>query len=369
MTSEQWPNKGGEVIRVAIAMAILSALSTIWRLALRFRVSPWMGLSDWLMLAGTTTSFVCNIPFIIRAANAGAGRFMADPFWTADRTSTFIQFEFITICLQMYAMFLVKLSICSYLLALDFSRKFRVIIWFITSIVVTFNLIMPLLMHFASCRPFYFRWNPEIEAECWPMMVGKVTEYAQIVSNICTDLVYASAPLVCFRRADLTNQMRFKVRLMFLLALAGTAASVVKMVKLHQWLHSNEPFYDIADLAIWGINEIAICIIVANLPIQRKSICSAVALVVPEHLHSRFGLESGDEHSEDEIYQSTRENTRQTPYTAPEMDDGSEMAIIQLENGRIVMAPTTPGPAVVRESGSQGTLTTFWNNDSKDSFT
>lgn len=50
---EPWPNRGPEVVRVALAMAILAALSTIWRLVLRFRVSPWMGLSDWLMFAGT----------------------------------------------------------------------------------------------------------------------------------------------------------------------------------------------------------------------------------------------------------------------------------------------------------------------------
>lgn len=53
MHAEQWPNKGGQVIRVAIAMSVISMLSTIWRLVVRFRVSPWMGFSDWLMLAGS----------------------------------------------------------------------------------------------------------------------------------------------------------------------------------------------------------------------------------------------------------------------------------------------------------------------------
>jgi hypothetical protein len=134
-------------------------------------------------------SFVCNIAFVIRGVYAGAGRLVADPFWTSDRTYTFIHFQFISICLQMYAMFLVKLSVCTYLLALNFSRKFRVIMWIVTLIVVIFNLAMPLLFHFWSCRPYYFRWNPEIVPECWPEIVGTVTEYAQIVSNICTDLV------------------------------------------------------------------------------------------------------------------------------------------------------------------------------------
>lgn len=101
----------------------------------------------------------------------------------------FIRLQFITISLQMYGMFLVKLSVCVYLLALNFSRRFRMIMWFITLVVVTFNLVMPLLMHFASCRPFYYRWHPELEPECWPIEIGTFTEYAQISSNIVIDLV------------------------------------------------------------------------------------------------------------------------------------------------------------------------------------
>lgn len=60
MTLDEWPNKGPEVVRVAIVMAVLSALSTIWRLVLRFRVSAYMGSSDWLMLFGTVR---CEVHF------------------------------------------------------------------------------------------------------------------------------------------------------------------------------------------------------------------------------------------------------------------------------------------------------------------
>lgn len=134
-------------------------------------------------------SFVCNIPFVIFGVHAGAGRLLSDPFWASHRIHTSNHFQFISISLQMNAMFLVKLSVCAYLLALNFSRRFRGIMWLVTLIVVIFNLIMPLLFCFWSCRPYYFRWHPEIVPECWPEMVGTVAEYAQIVSNICTDLV------------------------------------------------------------------------------------------------------------------------------------------------------------------------------------
>ena len=143
---------------------------------------------------------------------------------------------------------------------------------------------------------------------------------------------------------------------------------MVKIYVLHRWLQSSEPFYDVADLCIWGINEISICIIVANLPIQRRSICRAIALIVPDQLHSRLGIESVPESTEDDLYARTCEDSRRARSATPGADDGSEMAIIELENGRIVMAPRAPTPvAAVRESSSQGTLATFWRNDSKES--
>ncbi|KAJ4288112.1 hypothetical protein N0V90_012129 [Kalmusia sp. IMI 367209] len=164
-------------------------------------------------------SFVCNIPFVLRSAHGGMGRLKADPFFTPDRILTFNHLQFISICLQMYAMFLVKLSVCCYLLPLNFSRKFRIIMWIVTLIVVTFNLVMPALLHFAYCRPYYYRWNPSIKPDCWNHTVGSTAEYAQVFSNIATDLVYASAPLVYLSQANLTKQLRWKVRVMFLLAL------------------------------------------------------------------------------------------------------------------------------------------------------
>jgi hypothetical protein len=122
-------------------------------------------------------------------------------------------------------------------------------------------------------------------------------------------------------------------------------------------------------LSIWGINEVSICILVANLPIQRRSLCRAVAFIVPDHLHLQLGIERDLGYVEDDVFTSTVDDPRRTRSITPSADDGSEMAIIELESGRIVMAPRTPTRAAVREDLGQGTLATFWRNDSKESFT
>ena len=124
-----------------------------------------------------------------------------------------------------------------------------------------------------------------------------------------------------------------------------------------------------ADLCVWGMNEIFICIVVANLPMQRRSFFSILATVLPERITTRLGiqLESLRYHDDavsDLFYTSRRMESRiMSTHLA---DDASEMAVLALENGRIVMVPKMAATRERRRSSAA--LKTFWNNSSKDSF-
>ena len=100
-------------------------------------------------------------------------------------------------------MFLVKASICAYLMALDFGRSYRILIWTSVVIVVLCNFIMMLILHFAYCRPYYSRWDFTVKQECWPAAVSEATAYVQIASNIFTDLVSTSHTAGFNRKTDL----------------------------------------------------------------------------------------------------------------------------------------------------------------------
>ena len=115
---------------------------------------------------------------------------MADPYWLVPgHTSNQLHLIFITQTLNVYAMFLVKLSICAYLMALDFARSYRILIWFSVVVVVLCNFVMMLILHFAYCRPYWSRWDTTVEGSCWPLAVSEASGYVQIASNILTDLV------------------------------------------------------------------------------------------------------------------------------------------------------------------------------------
>jgi hypothetical protein len=51
-STEEWPNRGHELIVTASTMATLCTLVAGWRIIVRMQVKPWLGISDWLMIGG-----------------------------------------------------------------------------------------------------------------------------------------------------------------------------------------------------------------------------------------------------------------------------------------------------------------------------
>jgi hypothetical protein len=77
-----------------------------------------------ISISGMVLSIVCGL--------SGAGRLLGDPFWQPDAVDKMIFQNHLTFATQLcnvYGMFVVKLSICAYLLALNFSKTYRWVIW------------------------------------------------------------------------------------------------------------------------------------------------------------------------------------------------------------------------------------------------
>jgi hypothetical protein len=72
------------------------------------------------------------ISVTIVAGFNGAGRLLGDPFWKPDAVEKMVYLNHLTFASQLrnvYGMWVVKLSICAYLLVLDFSRRYRWVVW------------------------------------------------------------------------------------------------------------------------------------------------------------------------------------------------------------------------------------------------
>lgn len=122
----------------------------------------------------------------------------------------------------MYAMFFAKLSICAYLLALNFSRTYSRIVLASIVLICVCNFILPMLSHWAACRPVSARWDRSIEPadkKCWPQQVHMYITFIQSFTNVLTDLLYAAAPLIYLRHAKLGRYTQWGVRIVFFAAL------------------------------------------------------------------------------------------------------------------------------------------------------
>jgi hypothetical protein len=86
--------------------------------------------------------------------------------------------------------------------------------------VTIFNFALPAIQHFGLCRPFASRWDIRItNKECWPQVVRIGIAYTQAISNIITDLVYATAPIAYIWSVRLSRRTRWSVRMVFLMSL------------------------------------------------------------------------------------------------------------------------------------------------------
>ncbi|KAF1832844.1 hypothetical protein BDW02DRAFT_528991, partial [Decorospora gaudefroyi] len=252
-------------------MMIFSTAFTIWRIVVRFKLSPWMGPSDWLMILGMVCAVVeqwrygsyrrvgsqrCGSP-----TRRGRQDDLSKPSHLAGQL------------LNLYSMWIVKLSICAYLLALNFSKRYRWVVWGTIVFVTVFNFLLPVTQHLGLCRPLASRWDTRItDKKCWSQMVRISIAYTQAISNIVTDLVYATTPIAYLRSVQLSKRTQWSVRFVFLMSLVYcTTISAIKLWDFQRIQGVKEVYYESATLSIWSMTEVSLGIVVANLPPLRKS--------------------------------------------------------------------------------------------------
>lgn len=153
--SQDLSTRNQELVTVAIIMIILCITFTTWRVLFRWKVSSmWMRWSDWLIIFGTVDIHdktlkpglaktdarqmlsVSGMAVTIACGMSGAGRLLRDPFWQPNAVDKMIYQNHLTFASQLlnvYGMWVVKLSICAYLLVLDFSRTYRYVVWVCTT--------------------------------------------------------------------------------------------------------------------------------------------------------------------------------------------------------------------------------------------
>jgi hypothetical protein len=156
---------------------------------------------------------------VILAAYSGYGRMDDDPYLTTERRSVALRYMYLSSTLCVYSMFIANLSICAFLMILNFSKGFRYVLWTSVVIIVIFHGICGTINVFGGCWPIAVRWDPNVKGKCWPLAERLWSVNMQSAANIIIDLIYAASPLVYIRQIRVSQRTRLGIQFIFLLAL------------------------------------------------------------------------------------------------------------------------------------------------------
>ena len=101
------------------------------------------------------------------SAWVGAGKHVWDPSVTPEDAEKYLQYLWFGQTFNLTSMAALKFSICAFMLQLDFSKTFRMMIWFTVVIHTAFNVIFPYIIVFGECKMIAKHWDETLPGYCW----------------------------------------------------------------------------------------------------------------------------------------------------------------------------------------------------------
>jgi hypothetical protein len=167
-----------------VVLIIFSSVFVVLRLGVSIRNRNFFLITDHLLWTGHVNAHgkLCTLNQLThnqilaiagaaccyKMAEVGAGRHMWDPMLAnPGNMESFLRFLWIGQLLNLYGMALVKLSICAYILMLNFSKPFRILIWVSVVVHIGMNFVFPTVVLFGECTPYSKHWNLAQPGSCW----------------------------------------------------------------------------------------------------------------------------------------------------------------------------------------------------------
>ncbi|KAJ4315366.1 hypothetical protein N0V94_005993 [Neodidymelliopsis sp. IMI 364377] len=201
-----------------ITLIIFSSTFVLLRLYVSCKHRNFFQLTDHLLWTGHTLAVIGAV-FAYKTSEVGGGRHVWDPIQTPEHLQRYLKWLWFGQMFNLYGMALIKLSICAYILKLDFSKGYRIVIWLSLVLHVGINIIFASVILLGECQPISKHWNLNGKGTCWGDKPKVINGYSGAATNILTDLIYTVAPLVYISRVQLPKRTLWGVRAVFLLGL------------------------------------------------------------------------------------------------------------------------------------------------------
>ncbi|KAL1311509.1 hypothetical protein AAFC00_001632 [Neodothiora populina] len=315
------------LLGVSIFLPILPSLIVLWRVFTNVVIKRYYKIADlliFLAMASSTSGLAC----CAQSAVYGLGRHIFDPaFAPADRVNA-LRFIWYAEVLNLLGMFLAKLSIATFLLYLDFTKKYRIVIWSTIALVVICNGAVAMTSILAACDNVALNWDMTLPGKCWPRSVNMICGFVQSCTNMVTDIIYSAVPILYLAAVQLPPRVQWGLRVVFVFGIFATICSIVKLSHLKALMMTKDPTWDSVDLTIWSSAEVCVAIFAACLPPLRSQFDSLCRRFIDNTVRSSRGRSARTE----SIALQSRTKTG-TGIRNHDNDYGSEMSILSPQDG------------------------------------
>ncbi|KAF9737629.1 integral membrane protein [Paraphaeosphaeria minitans] len=265
-------NRSSDLKISVVTLIVFSSIFVFLRLYVSWRNRNFFQATDHFLWTGHLLAMIAAI-FTYKTADVGAGKHVWDPSQTPDHLEKYLKWLWFSQLFNLYGMALIKLSICAYILMLDFTKAYRIIIWLSVVIHVGNNFVFPSVILLGECQPISKHWDVAgtQPGSCWGDKPKVISGYSGAATNILTDMIYTVAPLVYISRVQLRKATLWGVRTVFLLGLLTTAISTLKLYEMKSLNASSDATYTSVNLSIFAVSEVFVGAFTASLPPLRKT--------------------------------------------------------------------------------------------------
>ncbi|KAG8533587.1 uncharacterized protein KY384_001327 [Bacidia gigantensis] len=255
---------GPRYMAAMITITVIAVLIAWLRMYVRFFVSHNPGWDDYTMFAASLVAVVTNA-FLINSYHYGVGRhrLYVPPenippafmwLWAAEPTNLF-------------AVYLVRLSICLFFIRLIPPKKVYMWIIWVTIAALTVSDVFTSVYYFFECRPIRKVWLPKTQGQCFGEGVQQAATWLYQATSILGDLILLTIPISLFWRLQVRLRTKIGLIIICSLGIFTNVCAIVKTVLLPA-LFSPDPdkTWIIKDLCLWAPMELCVGMICGTIP-------------------------------------------------------------------------------------------------------